>query len=143
MINVHAAANKAVQAVNPDLIGTFYASTGNTVAADGKQTPTYAAGVNVPMQVQGLDAKDLKQLQNLSAEEVKRSVHMFGDTQGVVRVANKGGDLLWLRDRTGGALRLWKVVKVFETWSDWCRVAVVLQTDAAPPSPPPSNPPLS
>ena len=137
MINVHVAANKAVQAVNPDITGTFYASTGFTVNAAKKQVPSYAAGVNVPMQVQAVDARDLRHLEGLNIEGVLRSVHMFGDTQGVVRVDQKGGDLLYFPQVPGDTSRVWKVIKVRETWADWCRVIVNLQTDAAPPSPPP------
>jgi len=54
-----------------------------------------------------------------------------------VRVTQKGGDLLYFPEVPGGTLRVWKVVKVVETWPDWCHVIVNMQTDSAPPSPPP------
>lgn len=135
MINVHAAANNAVQAVNPDTLGTFYQSTGFTINAAKKQVPSYAAGVpNVPMQVQGVAARDLRHLEKLNVQGLTRSVHMYGDTQGVVRISQKGGDLLYFKDTPAGTLRVWKVVKVMETWADWCRVIVAMQTDPSPPS---------
>lgn len=137
MINVHAAANAAVQAVNPDITGTFYASIGYVLNTARKQVAQFAVGVDVPMQVQGVSAKDLRHADRLNMQEVLRSVHMFGNTQGVVRVNNKGGDLLYFPEVPGGTPRIWKVFKVMETWRDWCRVLVALQTDTAPPPPPP------
>lgn len=138
MINVRAAANKAIQVVNPNEGGTFYASTGFTVdPATRKQVPAYAAGVNVRIQVQAVDGPNLRHLDSLNIEGVVRSVHMWGNTQGVVRVNQQGGDLLYFRDVPTGTLRVWKVVKVVETWPDWSHVIVNQQTDAAPPSPPP------
>jgi len=137
MINVHVAANNAVQVVNPDIVGTFYASTGNTPNASFKQVPGYAAGVNVPLQLQAISARDLKHLEGLNLQGVLRSVHMYGNTQGIVRVTQQGGDLLYFPEVPAGTPRVWKVVKVVETWADWCHLIVNLQTDAAPPSPPP------
>jgi len=137
MINVHVAANNAIQVVNPDGLYTFYASTGNAINAAGKQVPSYAAGANVSMQIQAISARDLKHMEGLNIEGVVRSVHMYGNTQGVVRVTQKGGDLLYFPEVPGGTLRVWKVVKVVETWPDWCHVIVNMQTDSAPPSPPP------
>lgn len=137
MINVRGLANAAIQVVNPNITGTFYLSTGFTINAAKKQVPSYAAGVNVPMQVQAVTAENLKHLEGMNIEGVVRSVHMWGNTQGVVRVTQQGGDLLYFRDVPTGTLRVWKVVKVVETWPDWCHVIVNLQTDPAPPSPPP------
>lgn len=133
MINVHVAANAAIQAVNSDGTYAFYASAGFTVGANGKQIPSYSGPTNVPMQIQATSASDLKKLADLNVEGVYRSVHMFGNTQGVVRVNQKGGDLLYFPEVPAGTLRIWKVVKVMETWSDWCRIIVCLQTDQAPP----------
>lgn len=137
MINVRAAANAAIQAVNPDIFEPFYRSTGFTIDAAKKQVPTYAAGVNVSMQVQAVDARELRHLEGMNVQGVVRSVHMYGNTQGVVRVNQTGGDLLYFPEVPGGTRRVWKVVKVVETWADWCHVIVNMQTDAAPPSPPP------
>lgn len=137
MINVRGAANAAIQVVNPNVPGTFYASTGFTVNAAKKQVPSYAAGVNVSLQVQAVDGPNLRHLENLNIQGVMRSVHMWGNTQGVVRPNQKGGDLLYFRETPLAGFKVWKVVKVVETWADWSHVIVNMQTDAAPPSPPP------
>lgn len=134
MINLRAAANGAVQVINPNITGAFYASTGFTIDSTKKQVPTYAAPVDVQMQVQAVSAGELRHLENLNVQGVLRSVHMYGNTQGVVRPSQQGGDLLYFPDVPGGTLRVWKVVKVVETWATWSHVIVNMQTDAAPPS---------
>jgi len=135
MLNVRGAANAAIQAVNPNITCDFYASTGFTVNAAKKQVPSYAAvAPDVAIQVQAVTAGELRHLENLNVQGVLRSVHMYGNTQGVVRVNQQGGDLLYFPEVPGGAPRIWKVVKVVETWADWSHVIVNLQTDAAPPS---------
>lgn len=137
MINIRGLANGSIQSVNPNVTGTFYASTGFTVDAARKQIPSFAQGRNIEMQVQAVEGSMLRHLDGLNIEGVVRSVRIFGDAQGVVRVAQKGGDLMYFRDVPAGTLRVWKVVKVVETWADWCHVIVNMQTDTAPPSAPP------
>lgn len=134
MINVRAAANKAVQVVNPNLQGVFYASQTPIADANHKQQPVYAAGVTLPVQVQAVGASELRHLEGLNVQGVLRSVHMFGNTQGVVRVNQQGGDLLGFPEVPAGTSRIWKVVKVVETWRDWCHVIVNLQTDTTAPA---------
>lgn len=134
MINVRVAANAGIQIVNPNAGAVFYANIGYTINAAKKQVPNYAAAVPVRIQVQAVDGPNLRHLEALNIEGVVRSVHMWGNTQGVVRVNQKGGDLLYFAEANGGASKVWKVVRVVETWPDWSHVIVNLQTDAAPPS---------
>jgi hypothetical protein len=138
VINVRAAANGAIQVVNPNEGGWLYRSTGSTVdPTTRKQVPSFAAAEPVRLQIQPVTGPVLKHMEELNIQGVLRSLHMWGNTQGVVRVSQQGGDLVYFRDVPTGTLRVWKVVHVLETWSDWCHVVVNLQTDAAPPSPPP------
>lgn len=137
MINVRLAANAAIQVVNPNEGGWVYYSTGFTIdAATRKQVPSFAPAEAVRLQIQAISASMLRHMDGLNIEGVLRSVHMWGNTQGVDRVNQKGGDLLYFRDVPSGTLRVWKVVKVVETWRDWCHLIVNQQTDLAPPSPP-------
>lgn len=137
MINVRAAANAAIQVVNPDIAALYYKSTGYTISpTTKKQVPTYETNVvGIRIQVQAVDGPNLRHLDGLNIEGVVRSVHMWGNTQGVVRVALQGGDLLYFAEVPSGTLRIWKVVKVVETWADWSHVIVCMQTDAGPPLP--------
>lgn len=132
-MNLHAMARPGINTVNPDITGDWVASTGYTVDDEFKQVPSYAT-TTIKMQVQALTAGDLKHVEGLNIEGVKRAVYMYGNKQGVVRPDAKGGDLLKFSQMQGGPVQVWKVIGVIETWATsgggWCKVAVVLQEDA-------------
>src|SRR5579872_6944514 len=133
-MNLHGTVRGAITSVNPDILAPYYVSQPFTVDSTFKQVPTYAAAVNVPIQVQALTAKDLQHKDLVNIEGLKRAVYMYGNTVGIDRSKSKGGDLLWFPQAPKLASQLWKVLCVLETWPDWSKVAVVLQLDASPPS---------
>ena len=126
-MNLHGTVRGAITSVNPDILASFQRSTGNTVGADFAQTPTYAAAVPVRIQSQALSGGMLRHSEFLNLQGVLRSVYMYGNTQGIVRPTQQGGDLLTFKLVPGGPDFLWKVVTVVETWPDWSLVIVCLQ----------------
>lgn len=132
-MNLHGIVRGAINAVNPDRIITWRASTGSITSASGKQTPTYAVDAQISAQVQPSSGDDLKQIEYLNMQGTFRTVYAFGSVQGIVRPALKGGDLLVFA--LDGVSRLWLVVHVLETWTPdaagWCSVIAALQ-DGAP-----------
>ncbi len=133
-LNLHAIVRGAITSVNPDIIAPWIRSTGNTVATGGKQTATYAAPVNVKMQVQPVKGSDLRKYSFLQAQGIYRAVYLYGDVEGIVRVDAKGGDLLQFALVPEGTVRTWLVSAVDESWEyvgsgGWCRVIVTLQLD--------------
>lgn len=128
-MNLHGMVRGVVGAVNPDITATWERSTGYTKTADFKQVPSYATADTVRAQVQALGAGDVKRLEAaaISMQAVMRKVYMYGDVSGIVRDEQQGGDLLHFPLVPGGAAKTWLVVSVFETWPDWCCVAVALQ----------------
>lgn len=132
-LNLHGIVRGAINGVNPDITGQYVASMGFTQAADYSQVPAYAAPVTLGMQVQPLAGRDLQHPNFLNVQGVKRSVYMFPNVQGQVRVDAKGGDLLKFPQVLGGPAYTWLVIVVFETWNPtspgWARVGVVLQMD--------------
>lgn len=134
-MNLHAAVRGPIGAVNPDTLAVYLASTGYTVDDVGKQTPGYADPTTpFGVQVQAATAGDLKHTDYVNQEQLCRAVYMFGNTQGVVRVDAKGGDLLKFPQYAGGAVQVWKVIKVDESWGNvggggWSRVIVALQAN--------------
>ena len=124
-MNLHGLVSTQIGVVNPPLVGAWLASTGYATDAAGHRTPIYDRTDGISMQVQALDGEELKQVDSLNVEGVKRAVYMFGDVQGANRPAAKGGDLLVFNSAT------WLVVMVLETWEvGWCKVAVSRQMDA-------------
>lgn len=126
-MNLHAIVRGAITTVNPDTTAGYQKATGYTTSAAGKRTPAYAASVDVPAQVQAAGGSDLEHTEYLNIAGVYRAVYMYGNTQGVVRPDAKGGDLLSFAQVPGGTVQTWLVIKVDETWPDWCRVIVCLQ----------------
>jgi hypothetical protein len=127
MFDVRMIANQVSQVTNPNISVTWLKSTGYTTSASGARTPTTTSQV-ISAQVQGLSSEDLKHTDGLNIQGVMRSVHIFGNVQGVVRIDQQGGDILQFPELPGGAIRNWKVIQVMETWPTWSRVLVALQS---------------
>jgi len=117
-------ANSVTNIVNPNETVSVLRSTGFTVGSGGKQVPTYATAVDGPAQVQALDGDTLKQMDNLNIQGVLRAIYLRGALAGVVRPAGTGGDIV---KRKAGT-ETWLVVKVLETWPDWTKAVICLQS---------------
>lgn len=88
-----------------------------------KQIPAYAPDVSGFGQLQALDMKDLQQLDGLNIQGTIKALYLRGVLAGVIRPDSKGGDIVVIAGRT------WLTVKVLEGWSDWTKIAIVLQGD--------------
>jgi len=117
-------ANSVTNIVNPNETVSVLRSTGFTVGSGGKQVPTYATAVDGPAQVQALDGDTLKQMDTLNIQGVLRAIYLRGALAGVVRPAGTGGDIV---KRKAGT-ETWLVVKVLETWPDWTKAVICLQS---------------
>ena len=113
---------RRLSAVVPRVNLTVQVSTGYTTNADGSRVPTYAAPQVVSGSVQALQFNDITQLDALNIQGERRKIYIKGQVDGLVRVENKGGDLI--TDPLGN---VWLVALVLEAWPDWCSVAVTLQ----------------
>ena len=120
-MNLRGIANVATQTVNPNIIVSVTRSAGFTVGPGAKQIPVYSAPIVGPAQLQALDGDDLKQLDGLNIQGSIRAIYLYGTVAGVLRPNQTGGDLITIGAET------WLVVKVLETWPDWCKAAIVLQ----------------
>lgn len=127
-MNLHAIASGYIAAVNPFIPVSIKVSTGNTIASDGKRVPTYAAPVTVQAQVQPLSYDDMKHLDGLNIQGTRRAIFINGRVDGLVRVSNKGGDLITIA--SGVNAGVWLVAIVSEQWPDWCKALVTLQDGA-------------
>ncbi|MBR7905971.1 hypothetical protein [Burkholderia cenocepacia] len=129
-MNLHGIVSGVIGTVNPLVPVTLQQSAGYTTAPDGDRTPTYRASPQT-VQVQALSAKEIQHLDGLNIQGVLRKAYLNGDWRGVYRATNQGGDLLQFAAVAGVPASLqgttWKVVQVFETWPDWCALAIQLQ----------------
>lgn len=133
-MNLHGIVRAAINAVNPDILGTWRESTGSTTDAVGRQVPNYTDHTDTRMQVQALSGRDLRHTDFLSLQGIKRAVYLFPTVQGISSPQAKGGDLLQFPMATGGPILRWLVVVELEQWNPngtWCKVGVVLQDDVA------------
>lgn len=133
--NLHGLVRGAINSVNPDISATWLVSTGATTDDNGTQTPTYAAGVPVKVQVQAVRGSDIKKYAFLQQQGVYRAVYAFGNPDAINRVESKGGDILTFPQYPNGPVRTWLITTVDEPWTagngnlSWCRVIVTLQLD--------------
>ena len=124
-MNLRAIANAATQSINPNTQVTVKVSSGYTIDhATRRQVPAYTTETG-QANIQALDGKDLKQLDGLNIQGTIRAAYLYGNLAGVVRPDSKGGDLVEFNSQS------WLVVKVLETWPDWCKVAIVYQGAAS------------
>lgn len=124
-MNLRAIANAATQAINPNTPVILKKSAGYTIdPATRKQVPAYAETPG-SANIQALSSDDVNQLQGLNIQGTVRAAYLYGDVVGVVRPDQKGGDILAFSGQ------LWLVVKVLETWPDWCKVVINYQGPAA------------
>ena len=126
-MNLHGIVAGAIAAVNPFRTVSLQISIGSTTAADGTRVATFAPAVNVSAQIQPLAFGDIQQIDALNIQGVRRKVYIAGAIDGLVRVANKGGDLITFSDGT-----IWKVVLVTEAWPDWTSASVTIQDETPP-----------
>lgn len=126
LIDVRKLANPITQVTNENQLITWNQSTGYTTNPAGKRVPT-STETSIQAQIQGLSGEDLKHIDGLNMQGVFRSVHMFANIQGVVRIDAQGGDTLVFPEIPGGANKTWLITNVMETWPTWSRVIVMLQ----------------
>ena len=121
-MDLRSLANGVSSQINPNESVAIWRSTGFTVGAGGKQVPTYAAAVTGFAQIQALDGDALRQVDSLNIQGVLRGIYLRGALAGVIRPAGTGGDLVKRGSET------WLVVKVLETWPDWTKAVIQLQS---------------
>lgn len=93
-MNLHQQAAGAIGSVNPFIPLSIRVSTGYATADDGTRVPSYLPAATVSGQVQALTFRDIQQLDGLNLQGTRRAIYVNGRVEGLVRVENKGGDLI-------------------------------------------------
>lgn len=125
-MNLHAIASPLVSVINPTQTVTIQVSTGSTTLADGTRVPTYVAPVAAPAQVQPLSSGDLRMLDGVNLGGDERALYVFGMLDSVLRLSQRGGDLVTFADGS-----VWLTILSLEDWpgSNWSKAAIRMQND--------------
>jgi hypothetical protein len=123
-MNLHQLAVGATSAVNPQSKIVIFMSAGWQTASDGSRTPTYRPPVIRQGDIQPLSTGELAQVQALNLQGVHRAIYINGSVKGLVRVDERGGDLIVTSDG-----KVWLTTEVAEQWPNWVRVVVTLQNE--------------
>lgn len=93
-MNLHQMASGAIGTVNPFVPISVRVSIGYQTDSNFNRTPAYAPAVTVSGQVQSLTFRDLQQLDSLNLQGTRKAIYVNGRIDGIVRIENKGGDLV-------------------------------------------------
>jgi hypothetical protein len=130
-MNLHALVAPLIGAVNPNIVDAVCSqSTGYTTSPSGKRVPTYN-NFAFDCQAQSLTFQDLAHLDGQNIQGVRRAIYLSGAIFAIVRVAQKGGDIITFRDGTFPEGNVWLAAYVLEAWSQsgWVKVCLTLQVD--------------
>jgi len=132
-LNLHLAVRQVIPAINPDIAGYWYVNKGFVTGPDGRQVASFRPAVSMQLQVQSPSSRDLRFAEFLQLQGVIRTVWMFSDPQGIVRVNQTGSDLLLFPQWDGSQNDAWLVARPDEGWNvdqgGWSKMLAVLQTD--------------
>lgn len=128
MVNLRGIANTVTRVINPNVVCEHWRSTGSTKTESFKAIPAYAKSP-VAVQVQAMDDEDLKQMDSLNIQGVHRKVYANKQIAAVIRVREKGGDLLVFPRGVLIEGTTWLCTHVLERWPNWDVIAITLQND--------------
>lgn len=134
-MNLAQVANGVITAVNPNFPATLFSSTGFSTDTNHRQVPSYAKA-QVQAQVQPLTSGDLRQLDSMNIQGAQKAIYMNGAALAVIRIKQRGGDLVVFPAGTLPEGNTWLILASLEQWegATWCKVACVLQDDAPDPT---------
>lgn len=112
-MNLNAVVSGAIGTINPRMTVVLQISTGYTTRPDGTRAPGYAAPITLIGQWQPIAYQDIQMISGLNIQGDRRKIWLNGETDGLVREDNKGGDLI--TDPKG---RVWLVALVTEQWEE-------------------------
>lgn len=135
MVNLRAYVNTVTKALNPNVTATLLRNIGSLKKGAGVRVPQYGKGL-VEVQVQSLSFSDLQLLDGLNIQGTRKAVYLNGAMFSIVRVDQKGGDILIFERGLMPEGTTWLAVHVLEQWQDgqagaaWAKVAITLQDES-------------
>lgn len=126
-LNLHAIVRGAIEAVNTDVDGTVYVSTGN-VNTRGILTPTFSP-VTARLQVQAQKHDPITHERSLQGSNAFLTIYAYGNFSDIERRTGQGGDIVNIP--AGPRAGWYLVTQILEWWDDWCAFEVTEQLNAA------------
>lgn len=123
-MNIFSLVHKAVGVVSPRIRVSIQVNQSSVTSPDGSRKPTLAPPQMALVSIQALQFNDITQADALNIQGVRRKMYVYGEVDGLVRVKNKGGDIVTLPDGT-----VWKVAIVAESWPEWTSCIITLQNE--------------
>lgn len=133
-MNLRGLVNTVTRAINANVTATILRNVGAAKKPGGVRIPTYGK-FPIRVQVQSLSYSDLQQLDGLNIQGTRRAVYLDGAAFSIVRVQQKGGDILIFERGLLPEGTTWLIVHVLEQWQDglsgaaWGKVAITLQDE--------------
>jgi len=125
-LNMHAIVRGAIEAVNDDVDGTVYMSTGATNVR-GILTPTFSP-VTARLQMQAQKHDPIQHERNLEYSGGYLTIYAFGNFAEIERRDGSGGDVINIA--AGPRAGWYYVTQTLERWPDWCAFEVTTQLNA-------------
>jgi hypothetical protein len=126
MINLRAVANSVTTSINPNVTATLSQSAGSVTRDDGSRVPKYTK-TDIVLQVQALSFGDLRQAEGVNLQGTRRKIYVNGVVSGIIRPAQKGGDLITFPPGLLPEGDTWLVAMVSEQWPTWASFIITLQ----------------
>jgi hypothetical protein len=124
-LNLHDLVRGPIQAVNPDVAGTVYVSTG-TALTRGISVPTFST-VAAMLQVQAAPHSPVLHERGVLYVENKETIYAYGNFSDLERPDQVGGALV----QVTATSQWFAVTQVIEWWPGWCQLEVTRQLNAA------------
>lgn len=124
-LNMHDVVRGAVQAVNDDIPGTVYVSTGYAMSR-GIAAPAFTP-VAANLQVQALTQQALQMLRNVEYAEGRETMYAYGNFAGIQRPDQTG--MGYVQETLTS--RWFAITHVIEWWEGWCQLVVTRQLNAS------------
>jgi len=121
-MNMHALVAGKIARINPLQPVSVQLSQSSMTATDGSRIPAFSQPIGVMGQVQDLQQRDLRQLEQMNVQGSQRTVYLNGEVDAIVRFSQKGGDLLTLMDES-----IWLTTAILEQWPDWVKCSITQQ----------------
>lgn len=128
-INLHDLAFGVTSAVHGGTPILILLSTGFSIV-NGVQTPSFEV-VNAIGDEQPITTGDIRHMDALNIQGVRRAFYITGHVDAIVRVRSRGGDQIVKPDNS-----MWLVHEVAEQWHTWVKVLTTLQNTTYVPPPP-------